>query len=74
MRKVIISADSTCDIGPELQKEHNVQLLNWRIALDGREYTDNVDIFPDDLYRAWRSKGILPKSIKGGNEVLGGLS
>lgn len=62
MRKVIISADSTCDIGPELQKEHNVQLLNWRIALDGREYTDNVDIFPDDLYRAWRSKGILPKS------------
>ena len=23
---------------------------------------DNVTIFPDDLYRAWRERGILPKS------------
>ena len=50
MGKVIISADSTCDIGPELQKRYNVQLLNWRILLDDREYLDNVNITPDDLY------------------------
>lgn len=62
MGKVIISADSTCDIGPELQKRYNVQLINWRILLDGKEYMDNVTIFPDDLYRAWRERGILPKS------------
>lgn len=62
MGKVIISADSTCDIGPELQKRYNVQLLNWRILLDDREYLDNVNITPDDLYRAWRERGVLPKS------------
>ena len=62
MNKVIISADSTCDIGPELQKRYNVQLLNWRILLDDREYLDNVNITPDDLYRAWRERGVLPKS------------
>lgn len=62
MEKVIISADSTCDIGPELQKRYHIQLLNWRILLDGKEYLDNVNITPDDLYRAWRERGILPKS------------
>ena len=62
MNKVLISADSTCDIGPDLQKEFNIQLLNWRIELDGREYIDNQEITPDDLYRVWREKGILPKS------------
>ena len=62
MEKVIISADSTCDIGPELQKRYHIQLLNWRILLDGKEYLDNVNITPDDLYRAWRERSILPKS------------
>lgn len=62
MKKVIISADSTCDIGPELQERYHIQLLNWRILLDGKEYLDNVNITPDDLYRAWRERGILPKS------------
>lgn len=60
--KVIISADSTCDIGPELQKKYNVQLLNWRIELEGKEYIDNVEIVPDDLYTAWRERKALPKS------------
>ena len=62
MKKVIISADSTCDIGPELQERYHIQLLNWRILLDGKEYLDNVNITPDDLYRAWRERGVLPKS------------
>ena len=62
MNKVIISADSTCDIGPELQKRYGVRLLNWRILLDGKEYLDNVSVTPDDLYRAWRERGVLPKS------------
>lgn len=64
MNKVLISADSTCDIGPELQKKFNIRLLNWRIELDGQEYIDNQEITPDDLYRAWREKGILPKSLR----------
>ena len=57
MNKVLISADGTCDIGPELQKKFNIRLLNWRIELDGQEYIDNQEITPDDLYRAWRENG-----------------
>lgn len=62
MSKVIISADCTCDINPEIQERYNIQLLDWRIELDGKEYVDNVEIFPDDLYKAWREKKILPRS------------
>lgn len=62
MGQVIISADSTCDIGPQLQEKFNIRLLNWRIELDGKEYLDNVEITPDVLYETWRKKGILPKS------------
>lgn len=62
MSKVIISADSTCDIGPALAKKHHVQLLHWRIVLEGREYVDNIEITPDDLYEAWWARKVLPKS------------
>lgn len=62
MAKVIISADSTCDIGPELQQQYNIQLLNFRIELNGRDYIDNVTISPDEMYQAWREHKILPKT------------
>lgn len=62
MNKVIISADSTCDIGPELAKRYNVKLIAWKIELDGKEYLDNVEISPDEMYAVWREKGILPTS------------
>jgi DegV family protein with EDD domain len=62
MPKVIISADSNCDIGPVLQERYDIKLFNWSIELDGKTYIDSVDIFPDDLYRAWRERKVLPKS------------
>lgn len=62
MSKVIISADSTCDIGKDLSKKFNVELFDWRIELEGKEYVDNVGITPDDLYVAWRERKALPKS------------
>lgn len=62
MRKIILSADSTCDIGPELQEKYKVHFFNTRIALNGITYVDGENIFPDDIYKAWREEGILPKT------------
>ncbi|MDR2736553.1 MAG: DegV family protein [Gracilibacteraceae bacterium] len=62
MSKVIITADSPCDIGPELIKKYNVEIMNWRIMLEDKEYIDGVEIFPDDLYKAWWERKALPKS------------
>lgn len=62
MRKVIVSADNTCDIGKELASRYNVALLNWKIEIDGKVYLDNIDITPDEMYEICRKKGILPHS------------
>ena len=61
-RKIILSADSTCDLGPQLQKLHDVHFYPFHILLDEHSYTDSVDIQPEDLYRAWREKRLLPKT------------
>ncbi|MCL1790868.1 MAG: DegV family protein [Peptococcaceae bacterium] len=62
MSQVIISADSPCDIGPELIEKYNIQIMNWRILLEGKEYIDGVEIFPEDLYKAWWERKVLPKT------------
>ncbi len=62
MGEVIISADSTCDIGQDLANRYKVKLLDWRIVLDGKTYLDNVDITPDKMYEICREKKILPTS------------
>lgn len=61
-RKIILSADSTCDLGEELKKQYQVHFYPFHIILDGRDYQDNVDIHPQDIYRVWREKKLLPKT------------
>jgi len=62
MSKIILSADRTCDIGPELQEKYSVNLISYSITLNDKKYMDSVDIFPDDLYEVFRKDGTLPKT------------
>lgn len=62
MSKIILSADRTCDIGPELQERYSVNLISYSINLGDKKYLDSIDIFPDDLYAAYRKDGTLPKT------------
>ncbi|MBQ2840814.1 MAG: DegV family protein [Oscillospiraceae bacterium] len=62
MSKIILSADRTCDIGPELQEKYSVNLISYSITLEDKKYMDSVDVFPDDLYEAFRKNGTLPKT------------
>lgn len=62
MSKIILSADRTCDIGSELAEKYSVNLISYSITLNDKKYTDSVDIFPDDLYEAFRKDGSLPKT------------
>ena len=59
---IILSADATCDIGPELQKEYDVQMFYYHINIGDESYIDGIEISPEDLFRAWRERGILPKT------------
>lgn len=61
-RKIILSADSTCDLGNVLKDQYGVHYYPYHIILDNQQYTDGLDIAPEDLYTAYRQKKILPKT------------
>jgi len=62
MKKIILSADSTCDLGDELKSKYDVSYYPYHINLDGKEYLDNVDITTEDIYKAYWDKKVLPKT------------
>ncbi|WFA07987.1 DegV family protein [Tissierella sp. Yu-01] len=61
-RKIILSADSTCDLSKELVDKYNIQLFPYTITLDDNVYKDNIDITPPDIFKAYREKRLLPKT------------
>lgn len=60
--KLLLSADTPCDIGAELQKRYDVQLFPLHIQLGSKTYTDGLDINNEALYDAWRKERLLPKT------------
>ena len=48
-RKILLSADTPCDIGPELKERYQVSLFPLHIILDEKQYTDGLDITAADL-------------------------
>ena len=60
--RIILSADSTCDLGDELKARYDVQYYPFHVILDGQTYGDGVDLMPDDIYKVYREKKILPKT------------
>lgn len=42
--------DSAADIAPDVQKELDIQVLSFPIAMGDREYQDGVDFTPDEFY------------------------
>lgn len=61
-KKVVLTADSTCDLSEELKNRYNVTYYPLHIILDGKDYLDNVDITPTDIFKAYNEKKILPKT------------
>ncbi len=62
MSKILLSADSTCDISGELLQRTQVRLFPLHIILDEKSYDDGVDITPEDIYAHFNATGKLPKT------------
>lgn len=45
-----ISADSTCDLSPELVERYRIGIASLYIVRDGESLVDGVDITPDEIY------------------------
>ncbi len=61
-KKVIISCDSSCDIGKELCERYNIILNPFRITLGDESFIDGVNITPDDIYDYHARTGNLAKT------------
>lgn len=62
MKKVIVAADSTCDLSPELLARYGVSILPLSVHLGEGEYTDGVDIDPEKIYAHYEKTKELPKT------------
>lgn len=62
MSKILLSADSTCDISGELLERTKVRLFPLHIVLEDKSYSDGVDITPNEIYAHFRATGKLPKT------------
>lgn len=62
MKKVFLSADSTCDLDDVLKKRYNVHIQPLHVNLGDKQYKDGVDITPDQIYDTYDREKILPKT------------
>lgn len=46
MSKIILSADSTCDLSVDLKEHYEVNYFPFHIILEEVDYLDNIDITP----------------------------
>lgn len=60
--KIILSADSTCDLDTELKERYHVHYFPLHIILDGHDYKDGIDITPEEIFQKYYDEKILPKT------------
>ena len=61
-KKVVISADSTCDLNEELKKQYSVHYYPFYINLRDKDYKDGVDITLEEMFNAYYEDKSLPKT------------
>ena len=62
MNQVMISADSTCDLPVDLQRQRHVYCFALSILLGDTAYADGVEIRPADIYADVAKNHRLPKT------------
>lgn len=48
--KIALLTDSSCDLPPTLVQEHGIRILPLKVIYPGSEYSDRIDIQPDEVY------------------------
>ena len=60
--KILIASDSTSDLNPELIERYGIKILPLGVSMGDKQYTDGVDITPEDIYENYEKTGTLPKT------------
>ena len=59
---IVITSDSTCDLGERIIAERNISILPLTVILGNDSFKDGVDIVPDDIFAYFEKTGELPKT------------
>ncbi len=62
MNKVKIITDSTCDMGADLAKKYDVEVLPLYVNFTDESFKDGVNISTEELYKLVEKKNELPKT------------
>lgn len=62
MKDVVITADSTCDLPPQIIEKYNIKITPLYVVLGENSYRDSIDVFPEDIYEYVSKTGVLPKT------------
>ena len=61
-KPVMITADSTCDLSPELLERFQIKTIPLTIQLGDESFLDGRDFSPDMMYKRYHQDGALPKT------------
>lgn len=59
-KKVLISADSTCDLSPELVERYGIRTIPMYVNFGNESFADGVEMTPDELYRRVAETNVMP--------------
>ena len=64
MKKVIVIADSTCDLSKELVEQYNIQIVPLHLSVEGDEtdYLDGITLTTEGMYELVDKYDKLPKT------------
>ena len=65
-KPVMITADSTCDLSPELLERFNIKTIPLTIQLRDESFFDGEGFTPEVMYERYRKDGTLPKTAAAG--------
>lgn len=62
MNKVVIIADSTCDLSQELVEKYDIKIVPLHVTFKGdeKDYLDGVTINPEEVYKKVEELGVTP--------------
>lgn len=60
MKKIVLSADSTCDLSSELIQKFNVDIIPLHITLEDKTYEDSVNIDRQFIFDYYDENKVLP--------------
>lgn len=61
-KPVLLTADSVCDLTPQLAEQYNIKVLPLTVIEGDDSYKDGVDIHPEMIYEIYEESRQLPKT------------